>query len=153
MATENVNDARMFTYKLDITIARPPEDVWSVLTTRINDWWLPDFRVLGQGSAMSLNPSVGGALLEKSADGGFLEWYRVQMCVPGALLFLVGHVAPDWGGPTVSTVSITLKGEGDSTILGVSDGLIGNVTEKSAIEAETGWKSLLDDGLKALAEA
>ena len=31
--------------------------------------------------------------------GGSLRWFSVHMCKPGEALYLIGYLAPDWGGP------------------------------------------------------
>ena len=91
-------------------------------------------------------------MVETGADGGSLEWYRVQMVSPGQAIYLTGDLAPDWGGPTISMLKLAVEERGSGGALIVSDALLGNVTEASAQSAETGWKSLFGDGLKAFAE-
>lgn len=49
-------------------------------------------------------------------------------------------------------LKLVVEQRGDGCVLIVSDALLGNVTEKSAKTAESGWKMLFEGGLKALAE-
>ena len=102
---------------------------------------------------MQFSADKGGALLETSPNGASLEWYRVQMCEPGKSLYLVGYLAPDWGGPTTSMLKLALKAEEDCSILTVSDALLGNVTQNKANSAQDGWKELFGSGLKGCVES
>ena len=152
MTDINCTDAKIFTYSFDVAISRPAADVWPLLSQQIDAWWMKDFRALGGNSVMSLDPSAGGSLLETGENGDALEWYRVQMCVPGQSLYLVGYMAPDWGGPTTSMLKLALKEDDGCCVLAVSDALTGNVTENKAKGAKSGWGQLFGEGLKALAE-
>lgn len=144
--------AQVFKYNFEVEISRSAEVVWPAMVEQINEWWMSDFRVLGADSVISLSDQPGGMLLEKGANGEFLEWYRVQMCQPGKVLYLVGHLAPDWGGPTTSMLKLALAGDGSRCVLSVSDGLSGNVSEASAKSAEDGWRSMFGDSFKRYAE-
>ena len=148
----DVIDAKIVKYEFEIPIKRKPEDVWELIVNDINAWWMNDFRALGEGSKMSFKAEAGGQLIETAADGTALEWYRVQMISPGKLLYLIGYMAPDWGGPTTSMLKLTVEERGGETVLIVSDALLGNVTQKSADSASSGWKMLFGEGLKAYAE-
>ena len=152
MPAEQLTDARIFKYHFDVPIGRDSKSVWSLMTNAINDWWMPDFRALGENSVVTLDAKTGGVLVEKGPDDESLEWYRVQMCTPGKSLHMTGYMAPDWGGPTITMLKLALEPDGDHTILKVSDALLGNVTEAGAKSAESGWNTLFRDGLKAHAE-
>jgi hypothetical protein len=122
------------------------------MVDQIDAWWMSDFRALGEGSKVTLSAETGGQLLETSPDGSSLEWYRVQMVTPGKVLYLVGYMAPDWGGPTTTMLKIALEERDNGCALVISDALSGNVTEGSSNSAESGWKMLFGEGLKAFAE-
>jgi len=145
-------EAKIIKYQFEIPIMRSAADIWSIMIEQIDDWWMSDFRALGEGSKVSLDAGVGGQLIETGADGSALEWYRVQMVSPGTSLYLVGYMAPDWGGPTTSMLKLSVEDRDEGGALIVSDALLGNVTESSASSAEGGWKMLFGDGLKAFAE-
>ncbi len=145
-------ESKIFKYEFEMTINNSVKNVWQLLSSGINSWWMNDFRVLGENSTMSLNLQSGGALIEIAENGTTLEWYRVQMCMPGEFIYLVGYMAPDWGGPTVSMLKLALKSQGEGCVLTVSDALLGNVTDSKAINAESGWKLLFESGLKSYAE-
>ncbi len=147
-----VTPAEIARFDLELPIRASAETVWSLMTDRINDWWMPDFRALGEGSTVTLSATTGGGLVEALPDGLALEWYRVQMVIPGEAIYLVGYMAPDWGGPTISMLKLAIKPDDDGCILAISDALTGNVTAKSAASAKSGWQTLFGN-LKAFAEA
>ncbi len=148
----DVTDSKIVKYQFEVPIQRSASDIWSLMIDQIDDWWMSDFRALGEGSKVSLSAETGGQLIEIGADGSSLEWYRVQMVSPGKLLYLVGHMAPDWGGPTTSMLKLAVEDRDEGGALIVSDALFGNVTESSAGSAEGGWKTLFGDGLKGYCE-
>jgi len=139
-------------YSFDVELRCSREHAWQVLVEKIDDWWLSDFRMLGVDSKVTLEAKLGGQLSEQNSSGAFLEWYNVQMCTPGSDLYLVGHLGEDWGGPTVSMMSLKLRDDGNRCQLKVSDALLGNVTTKSVDVAQIGWTSIFGDSYKAFAE-
>lgn len=153
MTDINISDVKIVKYQFEVTIQCEPEDVWSMMTQNINAWWMNDFRALGENSTVSLRLEPGGLLLETSPDGINLEWYRVQMCTPGTALYLVGYMAPDWGGPTTSMLKLSVQARESGSVLIVSDALLGNVTEASAKSAASGWETLFGDGFRTYAQS
>ena len=145
-------DTKIAKYEFSVPIRCPVEQLWSILADEIDAWWPSDFRALGEGSTLSLSLAPSGALLETDKNGGYLEWFRVQMVSPSDTLYLVGYLAPDWGGPTVSMLKLAFAQSDEGSILTVSDALMGNVTQKSANSALVGWKQVFGGGLKTYAE-
>jgi hypothetical protein len=129
-----------------------PEKVWECLINDINQWWLDDFKIMGSDSVISLDPNAGGALRETGNDGSSLDWYTVQMCIQKQSLYLVGYLAPDWGGPGVSMLKLSLQQKDGACLFTVSDGLMGNVSEKGANTTMAGWKSMFEGGFKQYVE-
>ncbi len=148
----DLTDAKIIKYQFELPIKRSAADIWALMVDEIDRWWMDDFRALGEGSKVTLSAETGGQLIERAADGSILEWYRVQMVSPGKSLYLVGYMAPDWGGPTTSMLKLAVEDRDDGGALIVSDALLGNVTEASASSAEGGWKMLFGDGFKTFAE-
>lgn len=148
----DLTDARIIKYQFEVPIKRSCADIWKCLIDEIDVWWSDDFRALGAGSTVTLNAHPGGQLIESAADGSSLEWYRVQMVSPGKSLYLVGYMAPDWGGPTTSMLKLEIEDRDTDSVLIVSDALSGNVTEASSSSAQSGWKVLFGTGLKGFAE-
>lgn len=150
MSTNEAAQIRQF--ELEIAISASEHRVWQALTEETNAWWLADFRALGEGSAVTFDAKPGGHLVENTADGGALVWYTVQMVQPGSALYLVGHTAPDWGGPTLSMLKLSLEASADGCTLRVSDSLVGRVSEQQASSLKSGWAQLFGQGLKNHAE-
>ncbi len=153
MAKLDICDSKIIKYQIEVPINRPVEQLWTVMTEEIDSWWMNDFRAMGDGSKVSLDPKVGGMLVESDGNGGSLEWYRVQMTAPPKSLYLIGYLAPDWGGPTTSMLKLALEADGAGSKLIISDALTGNVTDRSASAAMEGWQLLFGEGLKKYAEA
>ena len=141
--------ATVASYELELPIQAKRDVVWEALTVSINEWWLPDFRILGPDSRVELDPVLGGHIAEHGADGAALVWYTVQMVVPGKSLHLVGHIAPAWGGPTLSMLQLKLEATDEGTVLKISDALVGVMSETQLTSLQSGWKQLFGDGLAA----
>ena len=92
-------------------------------------------------------------MTETHADGGSLLWFTVQWCTPGEVLYLVGHVAPDWGGPATSMLKIALEEAAAGTLLRFSDAHYGHISDENLASLEEGWKQLLGTGLKRYVES
>jgi hypothetical protein len=148
----DLTDAKIIKYQFEVPIRRSAADIWRLMVDDIDAWWMEDFRALGEGSKVTLDATTGGQLLESTVNDGSLEWYRAQMVMPGKLIYLVGYMAPDWGGPTTSMLKLAVEERDDGGALIVSDALLGNITEASAQNAENGWKMLFGEGLKGFAE-
>ncbi len=147
-----VSDARVIQYDLEIPIDAPRERVWDALTKETNGWWLPDFHMLGEDSTVRFDARAGGSLVEERADGGSLLWFTVQMSREAESLHLVGHIAPEWGGPSTSMLHIALSDRAGGTLLRVADALFGRVSDENAESLKSGWTQLFGAGLKAHAE-
>lgn len=142
-------------YEMEIAIEAPRERVWKAIFEEANMWWLPDFHVAGSDSVVSFDPQPGGSgLLESTSDGGGLLWYGVQMYLPADFqIYLVGHIAPEWGGPTTSNLRLSLVESDTGCILRVMDARHGNVDDQQVQSYESGWRQLFGDGLKKYVEA
>ncbi len=151
--TALLNDTRSVTYELEIPVDAPTASVWDTLTTNIEAWWLHDFHMAGPGSEITLDATAGGLLVERAPGGGSLLWYTVQMVLPGSTLHLVGHIAPDWGGPTTSILTLSVEERDGRAVLKIRDALVGCVTEESAAQQRDGWRQLFTDGFKAHVES
>lgn len=146
--------ARCHQYDLEIEIAAPREKVWDAIFDETNLWWLPDFHVAGADSVVTFDTKPGGqGIYEEAPDGTALQWFVVQMIMPKDFkVYLVGNVAPEWGGPTTSNLKLALVEKGSGCVLQVSDARHGNIDEKHVKSYEDGWKALFTDGLKAFVE-
>ncbi|MEX2186877.1 MAG: SRPBCC domain-containing protein [Pirellulales bacterium] len=141
-------------YELQIAIDAPRERVWRALLEEVGAWWLPDFHMVGEDSTVTFDARAGGSLIEHSEDGGSLLWMTVQWIRPQQfVLYAVGHVAPDWGGPSLYHFKLELEPrEPDRCTLKVSDVHVGRVDESSITSLKAGWTTLFSDGLKQFVE-
>ena len=153
MVETMTSETRAVSYELEIRIDGSRERVWKAMTEETNDWWLPDFHVAGPGSVVRFEARAGGSLIEEIEGGGSLLWYTVQMCLPGESVYLVGHVAPDWGGPATNILKLTLEDDDGATVLKVSDSHFGLVKDSNIASLNEGWGQLFTDGLKRHVEA
>ena len=141
-------NASTATVELQIPLAVPRARAWEALTSEIDAWWLGDFRVVAPDSTLTLEPRAGGLLLESKPGGGSLLWFTVTLVTPGEGLHLVGHIAPPWGGPAVSMLSLVLKDSDEGCVLELTDALLCPDSMAKADGLEAGWKALFGTGLK-----
>lgn len=142
--TNGVEPARTARYELSVDIAASVDEVWSSLVGETHAWWPKDFRALGDDSVVMLDARAGGHLLETRENGDGLLWYTVQMCGPGPSLHLVGAIAPEWGGPSVTMLHVRLQPHGDGTRVLVTDALVGHLTDAKVAELKQGWTSVFE---------
>jgi uncharacterized protein YndB with AHSA1/START domain len=147
-----LGNAQRAHYQFEFIIQQSPQEVWNCLINDINQWWLDDFKTFGSDSVISLEANASGSLRETGSDGSSLDWYTVQMCVQNQSLYLVGYLAPDWGGPSISMLKLSIQKKGEGSLFTVSDGLIGNVSEKGASQTMEGWKTMFEESFKRHAE-
>ena len=155
IATKTSWTAACCSYELEIAIAAPRERVWKAIFEETNAWWLPDFHAAGEGSVMTFDPKPGGrGLVEDTPDGGGLLWYSVHMYLPGQFkIYLIGHIAPEWGGPTTSSLKLAVEAADSGSLLKIADARHGNVDEKHLQSYQDGWQQLFTDGLKHFVES
>lgn len=154
MSTIQTKAAACHTVEIEVAIKAPRAEVWKTIFEETDHWWLPDFRVAGTDSKVTFDPTPGGkGLIETTADGGGLQWFATQMYVPSDFkIYVVGHIAPEWGGPATSNLKLALSETETGCILQVSDSRHGNVDPAQVKSYEDGWNQLFTDGLKAYVE-
>ena len=159
MSDVSITQASCCKYELEIEMGASRQRVWKALIDEINDWWLPDFHVVAADSTVTLNPDPGGpGLVERTVGGSALQWYAVQMYLPDQFkIYLVGHIAPDWGGPVTSNLQFALtetaNGAEASCLFKLVDARHGNVNQAHLNSYQDGWRMLFTDGLKKYVEA
>lgn len=84
-------------------------------------------------------------------DEGLL-WANVIVLDSPYVLELKGHLSPQFGGPAVSFLKLSLKGNGETTVLYLSDNVFGYVSDNTNNELSTGWKLLYEEGFKSYVE-
>lgn len=154
MSEDSIQPANCCHVQIEIPIAATSARVWKAMFDEIERWWLPDFLMLGADSKISFDPRPSGSgLLEESPDGSGLQWYAVQMYLPKQFkVYLVGHIAADWGGPSTSSLMLALSDSTDGCVLTVADARHGKIDSKQIESLREGWRQLFSDGLKAYVE-
>ncbi len=80
-------------------------------------------------------------------------WYQVQYCLPQEFkIYLVGYLAPDFGGPATSHLKLVIETTDNGCVLKVTDAQHGSVDAKAADSLRDGWQQLFTDGLKEFVE-
>ena len=155
MTKTPVTDAGYTSYELEIAIDASRETVWRAIIEETDAWWLPDFHMVGSDSRVEFDVRPGGKGLVEYRDGGaFLVWYTVQCYLPEQYkVYLVGHVAPDWGGPATNNLRLTLDESDRGCILKVADAHHGRISDRYVESLQKGWNRLLGDGLRAYVES
>lgn len=154
MTGASVLPASCCKFELEIAIDAPQERVWGSLFSDIAHWWLPDFHMAGPDSKITFDPQPGGrGLVEDTTNGGGLQWYTVQMHLPDQFkIYLIGHIASDWGGPCTSSLMLAVEEAESGCVLKVVDARHGNIDEQQVQSSSAGWAQLFTDGLKAHVE-
>ena len=147
-------EAHCVRYELEVEIGAPCEKVWEAVVNETNAWWLPDFHIMGPNSTVTFDTEPGGkGLVEADENGAALLWFAVQYHSPMEYkIYLFGHVAPDWGGPSTSFLKLELEESEGGCILKVTDAQHGNLDEKSIESTSAGWTQLFNSGLKQYVE-
>jgi len=140
-------------YELEVEIDADPDRVWRAMIEEIDAWWLPDFHMVAPGSTVRFEARAGGGIVEESPDGGSLLWCMVHWINPAQrTVHLVGHIAPDWGGPSANHLKFAIEARGRGSVVRITDAHFGHVSEPNLASLEQGWAALFRDGLKAFVE-
>ena len=137
---------RMFEIRQEIRLPAPPAHVFDVLTRQIDLWWTAPYRMT-EGGSLTLEPRVGGALLEQGPDGHTALWGMVEEIEPGRLLALSGTI----GMQTAVTgrVRISLHEDAGETLLTLTHVAVGPIAEGAQDRYSNGWADLLGHRLRA----
>lgn len=153
MSESAQHEASVAGYELEVEIAGPPDRVWRAIFEDINAWWLPDFHMIGPGSVVQFEARAGGGLVEELEGAGSLLWCTVHWIRPAErVVYLVGHLAPDWGGPACSHLKFAVESRGQGSVLKVTDSHFGHISQSNLASLQEGWNCLFRDGLKRFIE-
>ena len=150
MLDTEASEAGCVRYELEIEIKAERQVVWKAIIEETNIWWLPDFHMVDETSTVEFDVRPGGrGLIEHRDDGAFLVWYSVQFYQPDQFkIYLVGNVAPDWGGPSTSNLCLSLEEHHNGCILKVRDAHHGSVNDTYINSLKDGWGRLFGEGLR-----
>lgn len=137
---------------LEIPIKASLEQTWECLTNDIGIWWRKDFYTSPKTQKFILEQKPGGKMYEDYGNNEGLVWAEVIVLDSPNVLELKGHLSPQFGGPAISFIRLSLKEDGDTTVLTLSDTVIGNTSEKLKSDLTSGWKLLFEEGFKNYTE-
>ena len=152
-----IRSAQTALYEVDIEIGAKADRIWRALIDETNTWWPAEYRLLASNSTLQFNTHAGGNLVETTADGRSLIWFSLQLYQPDQFaIYLVGHIAPEWGGPALSQMKLSVEADSSApdssrATLRVNDSLVGDVSEKTVASLVDGWQQLFG-ALKAYVE-
>lgn len=139
--------------KLSVSIKAPQDHVWKCLLHDINKWWPRDFYTSTKTQKFLLEPKVGGRMYEDYGNDEGLLWAKVIVLEAPHNLELKGHLTPQFGGPAVSFLKLTLTHRDGITTLELTDTVMGVVNESNVNSLESGWQSLFGEAFKEYAQS
>jgi uncharacterized protein YndB with AHSA1/START domain len=138
--------------KLEFPINASPERVWTTITEETSRWWDKDFVSLKDSECVMLEPRIGGRLYEETSDGRGLVWATVIAISPGKSIDFLGCMTPEWTGPTMTMVKLAIEPAEHGSVLKLTEGLLGNITDETIPSMNEGWTFLFGTKLKGYIE-
>lgn len=137
---------------LEIPIKAGIDQVWECLIKDVSLWWRKDFYTSTKTKKFIIEPKVGGRMYEDYGNEEGLLWATVIGIDSPHSIEFKGHLTPQFGGPAISFLKLSLKENGKETILTLSDTVMGQVSEKNQKELTVGWKLIYEDSFKNYVE-
>lgn len=137
--------------ELEVEIDAPRERVWQGLTDEIGEWWPQEFFTT-KSPRFTLEPRVGGHMYEDTGDGTGAIWFQVTAVRPLESMHLQGHIAPPFGGPATSLVTLALEERDGKTVFKLTDALFGVLPEKDRECLVKGWRQIFEGKFKSYFE-
>lgn len=106
-----------FTSRSSRDIAASPQEVWTVLTTGVSDWWSSDHTFSGAAANLFLEPRAGGRFGEQLPDGGTVTHLDVVYADPARVLRMRGSLGPLQPLAVVGVLTVELQPHGTGTTL------------------------------------
>jgi len=104
------------TVQTTVTVKATPEAAWEHLL-KIGTWWSSDHTWSGDAKNLTLNAVPGGGFDESLTNNGFVRHMQVIYSDPGKKLRMIGVLGPLQEHALQGTMTISLKAEGDKTII------------------------------------
>lgn len=104
------------TVQTTVIVKATPETSWEHLL-KIGTWWSSDHTWSGDAKNLTLNTVPGGGFDESLPGNGFVRHMQVIYSDPGKKLRMVGVLGPLQEHALQGTMTISLKAEGDTTII------------------------------------
>ena len=148
-----IKQASTAVLKLEFKINASVERVWQAMTKEASRWWDKDFVSLPGSEGVMLEPYIGGRVYEQTDDGRSLVWATVIAVTEGKSMDFVGYMTPEWTGPTMTMLKLAVEPSNEGTLLKLTEGLLGRVTDETIQSMTEGWTFLMDTKLKGYCEA
>lgn len=144
---------RTINISLEIPIMAKIDIVWHCLLQDVNLWWRKDFYTSSRTKEFIIEPKVGGRMYEDYGNNEGLLWAEVIVIDSPNVIEFKGHLSPQFGGPAMSFMKLSLQENGETTILSLSDTVFGDVNDNTKKELSSGWKMLYEDTFKKYVES
>jgi len=108
-----------FSVQVTVTVKATPEMAWEHLL-KVGTWWSSDHTWSGDAKNLTLNAAPGGGFDESLPGTGFVRHMQVIYSDPGKKLRMTGLLGPLQEHALQGTMTISLKAEGDSTIISIT---------------------------------
>jgi len=135
-------------FSINATINR----VWDALTLNLDKWWTSEFFANPDSTKMVFEPYPGGRLFESGDNNNGILWYTVIRIDDYKKLDMTGYLFPEFGGPSVSYLSIELHAEENTTLVKVTDVHTGAYGEKTPDYLREGWEMIFGQSFKNYVE-
>lgn len=101
-------DPITFEYSLDCTA----DAAFVAYTEKIGQWWLPQYTAgASTFETVTIEPRVGGRIVERHSDGREIDWGEVTVWEPGRRLVHTFTLAQDPAHPSEVSFELTPSGE------------------------------------------
>jgi uncharacterized protein YndB with AHSA1/START domain len=136
--------------QVDVELAADPEKIYDALTKEIAAWWGPPYSCVERPLDLILEGTIGGRFYEIGEDGDAYLWGVVTAKKPNQLLELTGSCGMN--GLVHGVYTYELAPGASGTQLRLKHAAIGDVSEQTRADWESGWQDLLGNRLKAYVE-
>ena len=92
-----MGESDQLSLRVSVTVETTAATAFTVFTTRMGDWWVPEFTWSGPDclDTIGIEPRLGGTAYEVGPHGLHLDWGRVLAWDPPQRLVLAWQIAPD----------------------------------------------------------
>jgi len=135
-----------------VTVKLPPDEAFRLFTERIGGWWPRDrHSVFGAEATVTMEPRLGGRVIESSADGQTSKWGTITEWQPGERMALTWHPGDEAELATLVEVTFSEAPDGGTLVdlLHTGWGVHGAEAAASAASYRDGWPTVLESLAKA----
>ena len=129
---------------VETTVGAPPTVAFDAFVKRINDWWPMDPFSMSQG-ALTLDPVVGGLIVETSSDGEKFVWGHVTALEKPDHIELAWYVGSTVDTATKISVTFVPVESGRTMVQLVQSGweALGDKAAQIRTQNDGGWRQIL----------